>query len=220
MAAGIAGLIKVILQLQNKTLAKSLHCQEINPYIQIEDSPFYIVRETRDWPPLHDAQGRPLPRLAGVSCFGIGGVNAHVIVEEYIPPVTSATPSSPDQALIVLSAKNGERPREMAANLHRFVGRQAARPDVEPAQLLTNLAYTLQVGREPLEERLACTVTSLDRLRDKMAAFLNQDGNEATDAAVFHGRIKPFREALTIFMSDDDMQTAIDAWVAKKKYAQ
>ncbi len=220
MAAGIAGLIKVVLQLKNKTLAKNLHCQEINPYIQIEDSPFYIVQETRDWSPIRDAQGRALPRLAGVSSFGIGGVNAHVIVEEYIPPVAAATPASPEPALIVLSAKNGERLREMAANLHRFVAHQAVQSDVEPAQLLANLAYTLQVGREPLEERLAFTVTSLDMLRDKLAAFLNKGSNGTTDTTFFHGRIKQFREALTIFMSDDDMQTAVDAWVAKKKYAQ
>ena len=45
LAAGVAGLIKVLLQLQHKTLVKSLHCEELNPYIQLEDSPFYMVRE-------------------------------------------------------------------------------------------------------------------------------------------------------------------------------
>ncbi|WP_316187508.1 MULTISPECIES: type I polyketide synthase, partial [unclassified Bradyrhizobium] len=85
LAAGIAGLIKVLLQLQHKTLVKSLHCEEVNPYLQLEESPFYIVRETRAWEPLSDVDGRTLPRRAGVSSFGFGGVNAHVVIEEYVP---------------------------------------------------------------------------------------------------------------------------------------
>ena len=84
LASGVAGLIKVLLQLQHKTLVKSLHCEELNPYIQLENSPFYIVRETQPWRPLQDAQGRDLPRRAGVSSFGVGGVNAHVVIEEYV----------------------------------------------------------------------------------------------------------------------------------------
>ena len=84
-AAGVAGLIKVILQLKHKTLVKSLHCEELNPYIRLEDSPFYVVQETRPWRALRDAQGRDLPRRAGVSSFGAGGSNAHVVIEEYMP---------------------------------------------------------------------------------------------------------------------------------------
>jgi NDP-sugar pyrophosphorylase family protein len=59
---GSEGLIKVLLQLQHKTLVKSLHCEELNPYLQLEDSPFYIVREHQAWRPLQDAKGRDLPR--------------------------------------------------------------------------------------------------------------------------------------------------------------
>jgi polyketide synthase PksN len=81
LAAGVAGVIKVLLQMKHKKLAKSLHCHTINPYIQLEDSPFYIVRETMDWKALKDEQGRDIPRRAGVSSFGFGGVNAHVVIE-------------------------------------------------------------------------------------------------------------------------------------------
>ena len=63
-AAGVAGVIKVLLQLQHKTLVKSLHCEEINPYIQLEDSPFYIVQRNQPWRALQDAEGRDLPRRA------------------------------------------------------------------------------------------------------------------------------------------------------------
>ncbi|MEW8987276.1 MAG: polyketide synthase, partial [Bacillus sp. (in: firmicutes)] len=85
LAAGIAGVIKVLLQIKHKTLVKSLHCDEINPYIQLDDSPFYIVRETKKWKPLLDTKSREIPRRAGVSSFGFGGAYAHVVIEEYIP---------------------------------------------------------------------------------------------------------------------------------------
>ena len=85
LAAGVAGVIKVLLQLKHKTLVKSLHCETINPYIQLKDSPFYIVREERPWETLQDNHGQTIPRRAGVSSFGFGGVNAHIVIEEYIP---------------------------------------------------------------------------------------------------------------------------------------
>ena len=124
LAAGVAGVIKVLLQLKHKTLVKSLHCETINPYIQLKDSPFYIVQETKEWEPLRDEQGRELPRRAGVSSFGFGGVNAHVVIEEYIPQnqersTISITPQNP--AIIVLSAKNEERLKEQAQQLFEFI---------------------------------------------------------------------------------------------------
>lgn len=81
LAAGAAGVIKILLQLKHKTLVKSLHCETVNPYIQLKNSPFYIVRETEEWKALKNERGEELPRRAGVSSFGIGGVNAHVIIE-------------------------------------------------------------------------------------------------------------------------------------------
>src|SRR6185437_3367763 len=77
LAAGVAGVIKVLLQMQHKTLVKSLHCDEVNPYIDLQGSPFYLLRQTRDWPAPQNERGEVLPRRAGVSSFGFGGVNAH-----------------------------------------------------------------------------------------------------------------------------------------------
>ena len=100
LAAGVAGVIKVLLQLKHRTLAKSLHAEELNPYIQLEGSPFYIVRESLPWPAPLDAQGRELPRRAGVSSFGFGGVNAHVVLEEYVAPPAQPQASGP-QAIVL-----------------------------------------------------------------------------------------------------------------------
>ncbi|TMC17158.1 MAG: hypothetical protein E6J34_19030, partial [Chloroflexi bacterium] len=97
LAAGVAGVIKVLLQLQHKKLVKSLHCAQINPYIQLEATPFYIMQENREWQALQDHAGNPLPRRAGISSFGFGGANAHVLLEEYVPgkPLFPSTPLPP-----------------------------------------------------------------------------------------------------------------------------
>jgi polyketide synthase PksN len=75
-AAGAAGVIKVLLQMKHKKLFKSLHCENINPYIQLNDSPFFIVNEQMEWKAIRDSNGNEIPRRAGVSSFGFGGVNA------------------------------------------------------------------------------------------------------------------------------------------------
>ena len=83
LAAGVAGVIKVLLQMRHGTLVESLHCDELNPHIDFSDSPFEVVREKREWRRVTDAEGRTVPRRAGISSFGVGGVNAHVVLEEY-----------------------------------------------------------------------------------------------------------------------------------------
>ncbi|WP_404936926.1 amino acid adenylation domain-containing protein [Pseudomonas sp. JDS08PS003] len=77
-AAGVAGAIKLLLCLKHQTLVKNLHCAEPNPYIDLQDSPFYLLQHSRPW--LSDS-GQP--RMAGISSFGIGGTNAHLLFEEF-----------------------------------------------------------------------------------------------------------------------------------------
>lgn len=82
-AAGMAGLIKTILAMQHQILPKSLNAEPVNPFIGLADSPFQFLPESRPWQALSGHDGKPLPRRAGVSSFGFGGVNGHVILEEY-----------------------------------------------------------------------------------------------------------------------------------------
>src|SRR5437762_154858 len=122
-AAGVVGVIKVLLQLQHKQVVKSLHCEQINPYIELKGSPFYIVQETREWGVPRDQDNYPLPRRAGVSAFGFGGVNAHVILEEYVPKPQTILPKSEasPKAIILLSAKNEERLHEQVQRLLAWI---------------------------------------------------------------------------------------------------
>lgn len=159
LAAGVAGVIKVLMQMKHKTLAKSLHSEVINPYIKLKDSPFYIVQEKREWTALKDENGNHLPRRAGISSFGIGGVNAHVVIEEYIPKVERKTAVFTHPQIFVLSAKEEERLQEQAQQLA-----QASFTDAD----LADVAYTLQQGRDAMEERAAIIASSAEELRDKL----------------------------------------------------
>jgi polyketide synthase PksN len=213
LAAGIAGVIKVILQLKHKTLIKSLHCETINPYIQLKDSPFYIVQETEKWKALQDAQGKELPRLAGVSSFGFGGTNAHVVIEEYKDQERSPIKiTAQNPAIIVLSAKNEDRLKEYAKQLLAAIQEnQFTESD------LGDMAYTLQVGREAMEERLAVMVTSIRELEDKLTGFVEgRDGIED----LYRGQVKRNKDALGVFAADEELKEAVDKWIERKKYSK
>ena len=182
-AAGIAGVSKIILQMKYGQIVPSLHAQEPNPNIEFEKTPFVLQRELGEWvrPTLTiNGKTKEYPRIAGISSFGAGGANAHVVIEEW-PPAENQTDQSnrsdptdlSDQSyLIVLSAKNEDRLLAMAKNLYSYltVNRQPSRKrDGRPVAVagsnatdnipstvnLQDLAYTLQVGREAMEERLA-----------------------------------------------------------------
>jgi len=164
-AAGIIGVIKVLLALKHHRLPASLHLEKLNPYIQLEGSPFYIVDKRMAWEPLKDRQGNRIPRRAGVSSFGIGGVNAHAVLEEYEEKEFSVQSSEfrGEPQLIVLSAKNEDRLREYAKRMADFIEIQNLS--------VADIAYTLQVGREPMTERLAAVVSTVEEMRDRLVRF-------------------------------------------------
>ncbi|HEX6100801.1 MAG TPA: beta-ketoacyl synthase N-terminal-like domain-containing protein [Thermoanaerobaculia bacterium] len=203
VAAGIAGVIKVLLQMQHKTLVPSLHCETLNPYIHLEGSPFYIVRETAEWARSQDDSGDELPRRAGVSSFGFGGVNAHVVLEEYVPKQREVSaPARP--AAVVLSARTPERLREQAAQLLSALG-TGRFGDSD----LAGIAYTLQVGREHMEERLGLRVSSLAELEQMLQAFLDGAGGPG----LYQGQARKVEKVLTVLGPDDAFQGAIDKWL-------
>src|SRR5581483_11336157 len=104
------------------------------------------------------------PRIAGISSFGAGGSNAHLIVEEYIEPASPEFTVTADQpAVVVLSARDEERLKEQVAQLLQAIDGQGFKQAD-----LADIAYTLQVGREALGVRLACVVGSLEELRAKL----------------------------------------------------
>lgn len=212
IAAGVAGVIKVLLQFRHRRIARSLHCEEINPLIDLSGTPFHIAREAEDWVALKDSEGHDIPRRAGVSSFGFGGVNAHVVLEEYTPRVDHdrqrATTNVP--TLVPVSARTGTALREYAQNLIRFI-------EQNPELRLQDLAYTLQIGRKPLDERLGVVAHTLDELQDKLRGFV-EAREDLEDVHV--GQVGPHREALGGLVNDEDMQATLQAWHAKGKFGK
>ncbi|UQA59462.1 non-ribosomal peptide synthetase/type I polyketide synthase [Polyangium aurulentum] len=139
-AAGVAGLIKATLALENELIPPTLHFRRPNPQLELEASPFFVNAAPLAWPRAE------VPRRAGVSSFGVGGTNAHVVLEE-APSQAPSGPSRPAQ-LLVLSAKS-------AASLSAGAERLAGRLGREGAPNLADAAYTLALGRASFAYRRA-----------------------------------------------------------------
>ncbi|MGX4256842.1 SDR family NAD(P)-dependent oxidoreductase [Bacillus sp. YH3-2-B2] len=206
-AAGIAAVTKVLLQMKHKQIAPSLHADVLNPNIQFDGGPFSVCRELTDWKRI-SADGEEQPLRAGISSFGAGGSNAHIIIEEYEAPVKQAI-SSQEPAVILLSAKNGERLTEYAERLLAFLQKKHIdKPD------LFDVAYTLQAGREAMDERLALIADSLKELEDKLRSYLENENAPH----LYRGRAKRNHETVAVFESDEDLQEAMVKWLKKRKY--
>lgn len=209
-AAGIAGLTKVLLQMKHQEIVPSLHSAVLNPNIDFDRTPFVVNQSLRHWEnPVID--GQRIPRIAGISSFGAGGSNAHLIIEEYLDdgrggrPQT-ASPNAP--SIIVLSAKNEQRLREIAENLLGFIAQN-------PTQTLSDVAYTLQVGREAMDERLGILVSSFEQLSEKLAAWLAAE-QDVED--LWQAQVKRNDETIALFSGDTDLQETIDRWIVQRKY--
>lgn len=137
VAAGVAGVIKTVLALQHRLLPPSLHFGAPNPEIDFSRTPFYVNTQLREWA----SEG---PRRAGVMSTGMGGTNAHVVLEEAPVPAPSAATASAH--LFVLSAKTESALDHSQENLLECLRRDESVP-------LSDVAHTLQVGRRALARR-------------------------------------------------------------------
>lgn len=215
-AAGMAGITKILMQMKHRQLVPSLHSKKLNPNINFTDSPFVVQQDLEDWSRItltENGRTNEYPRRAGLSSFGAGGSNAHVIFEEYIPVETRTTEIrnlKHDPAIILLSAKEEERLKEQAENLLKFIENREFLDDD-----LIDIAYTLQVGRTAMEERMAMIVTSVSQLKDNLASYL-----DANNENVYCGHVTNNRPLVEVLGSDDDIQKAIKSWISKRKYGK
>ena len=138
-AAGVAGLIKTTLALRHRQIPPSLHFRKPNPLIDFENSPFYVNTVLTEWKPERG------PRRAGVTSLGIGGTNAHVVLEEARPVEEQAAPKKPYQ-LLVLSAKTASALEKASQNLGAYLQEHPELP-------LQDAACTLQLGRKGFVHR-------------------------------------------------------------------
>lgn len=139
-AAGVASLIKTVLALEHAKLPASLHFEQPNPHIDFRDSPFFVNSKLADW------SSNGTPRRAGVTALGIGGTNAHVVLEE--APHSAATSSAKPYRLLTVSAKTGAALERGTENLLTYL-------DAQPELNLADVSWTCQMGRHEFPWRRA-----------------------------------------------------------------
>ncbi len=159
-AAGIAGLIKVVLSLQHGEIPPHLHLQQLNPYIKLQDTAFSIPTQLQPWP-VNQGQNQP---LAGVSSFGFGGTNAHVILESVTNPLPVTPEVERPQHLFTLSAKTESALGELVQTYEEFLrGNQHAS--------IADICFTANTGRSHFAHRLAIVAPSLVEIQEQLGNF-------------------------------------------------
>lgn len=185
-ASGMSQLMKVILSLQHQKLVPTLIPDELNPNIRFDQLPFQLQREVSEWKQV-TVDGQPVPRRAGITSFGGGGVNAHLIVEEYNHNPSSRRVNESKPELFVFSAKNKER---LQAYIHRWIGYLHKNRHIDVA----NTAYTLQIGREEMPCRLAVITDSQTELLQQLERWLE---HQAETEHCFFGDLKENKELIS-----------------------
>jgi len=148
-AAGVTGLIKAVLALENGEIPPSLHFETPSPELGLDGSPFRVNAEAAAWP-----RGAT-PRRAGVSSFGIGGTNVHVVLEEAPSVPAVAEPAAEQPHVLALSARTETALEAAAARLAEHLRRH-------PEQSLSDVAWTLQAGRRAFAHRRVVVARSAD----------------------------------------------------------
>lgn len=187
-AAGVAGIIKVVLSLQHQIIPPHLHFQTPNPHIAWDELPIQIPTTCTPWLP--STTDAPAGRLAGVSSFGISGTNAHVIVGEAPPLSTAQTPADTKterpRHLLTLSAKSAEALQALAAAYNKHLACQTNTDknrdentdtkNTNNDDLFQNICFTANQGRAHFAHRLAIVAANQTEACEKLADFAANNG--------------------------------------------
>jgi amino acid adenylation domain-containing protein len=167
-AAGAAGLLKVILALQNEELPPQAQFSELNPEIDLETIPISVLAQSSPWLRAEH------PRIAGVSSFGASGTNAHLIVEEAPLPVRQEKGTERSVHLFTLSARS---PAALAQLARRHSAHLGEKTDLR----LGDVCFSVNTGRAQFSERLAIPATSVGELQQALASIA--EGGQPAGAA-------------------------------------
>ena len=186
-AAGIVGVIKVLLSIKNKTIPAMPKFNKLNAYVHLDKSPFYINHERQDWKRLQDN----LPLRAGVSSFGFGGAYAHVVVEE-APKRTLTTINKP-YYIICLSGKTAKALKQREVDLLDWLNKASYAKTP-----LNVISYTLNKGRSHFNYRAAWVVDSKSSLKAMLELGLANKSNDQCFRGIFDTHTKPEDDAIHV----------------------
>ncbi|HVH47490.1 MAG TPA: beta-ketoacyl synthase N-terminal-like domain-containing protein, partial [Labilithrix sp.] len=175
-AAGIAGLMKVVLSLRHEQIPPHLHLKRLNPLLGAETLPMKIPGASMPWPVGAER------RIAGVSAFGFGGTNCHVLVEEAPHAPTGVASEVDFEAPCHVVPVSARTPEALATLTERYAEHFASHPDLE----LADVSYTAGAGRSHFEERVVVTASSLDEARERLKTI----STEVEAKGVFRGHVE------------------------------
>lgn len=182
-AAGVAGLMKLILTLQHREIPPHLHLQTLNPYIPWAELPLVIPTQRTPW---QVEQGQ---RIGGVSSFGFSGTNAHVIVEE--APIRQPAKLETDRPLhlLTLSAKSEASLEILAKQFEQHL-------ETQPAASLADISFTANGGRAHFNHRLTVVAAEVNEVHQILAAW---NKGQQPDG-LMHGQIQGSRPPEVVFL--------------------
>ncbi|MEG4806317.1 condensation domain-containing protein [Microcoleus sp. F8-D3] len=172
-ASGIAGLIKVALSLKYGKIPPNLHFQQPNPNVALDKLPLQVQQTLEAWPSSR-------PRIAGVSAFGFGGTNAHIVMEAAPDAVVESSEIDRPLHLLTLSAKTETALRELAQRYHEFL---VNHPDLS----IADVCFSANTGRTSFNYRLAVTGDSTAQIAERLKAF----ASSRQSAGLVSGVVKP-----------------------------
>lgn len=188
-AAGIAGMIKAVLALRHGEIPPNLHFRELNPHIALAGTRLRIRSEGGAWPEAVEAPGA---RVAGVSSFGFGGTNAHVVLRSAPAPAAemSETPRAPMEGpgLVPLSARDGKALRELGERWADFSD--------STSESFRDVSHTAATRRTHHDHRVALVAASMGELRERIESYLADEG----DPGVAQGRARSRGGAGPVFV--------------------
>ncbi|MET7501158.1 beta-ketoacyl synthase N-terminal-like domain-containing protein [Streptomyces microflavus] len=178
VVSGLAALVKTAQAMRHGVIPAIPGFGQLHRDLSLKGTRLRIAERNLPWPERTDDDGRPLPRRAGMHSFGIGGVNAHVVLEQHITPAN--LDDDPGAQVLVLSAQSVDALRERASRLiHRLA-------ETDPSSW-ADIAYTLQVGREAMSCRLAFVARSTDEAARILGGWLDGDPDTLAHVAFADG---------------------------------
>jgi myxalamid-type polyketide synthase MxaC len=194
-AAGIAGLIKVVLSMEHEEIPRQLHFRNLNPRISLGSAPIEIPVDAIAWPRSNR------PRISSVSSFGFSGTNAHAILQEAPAAKESFTqPQLPDRPahVMILSASSEDGLRDLSLAYAKHLER-------EPESSLPNICHTAAVGRSALSHRLAFPAPNIAVARELLGTFAQKKSNPE----IVSGRVRTDSRVAFLFTGQGAQYTGM-----------
>jgi len=201
--AGVSQLTKTVLQMQHKTLVPSLLHSPLNSNIDFKETAFFVQQDKSPWlqPIIND---NLVSRRAGISSFGAGGVNVHVILEEYDPIMPRKQPSSPDRAVPVIIPFSAHVESQLSEQVCNFI--YWLKNDSENCDI-ADIAYTLQCRRALFRFRLAFVVRDKQNLLVQLTRYVAQDQTREAEKKYYEADSKaPGNVDVRLGSSEEDLR--------------